>query len=61
VFAVGANAGKSKMNFPPPASNDCVAGFTTRSPRLMATAVIGFREPATGVMPSVIRVRCASP
>jgi len=41
---VGAKAEKSKMKRPPLASTDCVAGFTTRSPRLIATAVIGFRQ-----------------
>ena len=60
MSSVGAKAEKSKMKRPPPASSDCVAGFTTRSPRLMVTAAIGFFALAMGVMPTVIRVRSAA-
>jgi hypothetical protein len=58
---VGANAVKSKMKRPPASSSDWVAGLTTFPSRLMVSAVIAFFDPLTGVMPSVMRVRCAAP
>src|SRR5258705_13853334 len=61
MSVVGQNAAKSKMKRPPGGSSDCVAGFTTRPPRLIETPVIVFFDPFTGVMPSVIRVFWASP
>ena len=57
---VGANAAKSKMNRPPGASSDCVAGLMTRPPRAIDTAVIVFFDPFAAVMPTVILVFCAS-
>src|SRR5262249_18696968 len=58
--SVGANGAKSKMKLPPPASSDCVGGFTVCSPRLMTSPVAGFLAPGFGVSFTVMRVRCAS-
>src|SRR5262249_54025875 len=60
MSSVGAKAGKSKMNLPPPVSSDCVTGFTALAPRLTVTPAIGFFAAGVAVTPTVMRVRCAS-
>ena len=57
--AVGANAGKSNVNRPPPDESDRSTGWTARPPRFSVNPENAFVEPRTGVIPIVIRVRCA--
>src|ERR1041384_3475147 len=55
ISLVGAKTMGSKMKRPPASSTVCVAGLITLPSRLMFSALIGFFDPLTGVMPSVTR------
>ena len=45
---------------PPPPVSDRATGATTRAPRFSTRSLKVFFDPRTGVMPTVMRVRCAS-